>query len=265
MKSLLLRSIALPSICAFCLFGCASIVAHAQTAYTSPSGTVYSIPAGYQFYSDGIFYNPSVNTYYNAITGIYSSAAPSSTIVTQTGVVTQTGGIPPGYTIWGGGIYYNSSTNLYYNPQTGLYSNTFPGLSLPAGTTVVTSNTPVYGIPAGYVSTGTGGIYFNSATNQYFDPSTGRYWSPTSAMQISPTYNPTTVYTGTGYTGTSYTGTYYGTTNANAYAYNPSLPNTGVGGDAKRVLDIVMLALTLTLGGVAIIVRTWRTRTAYGR
>jgi len=260
---------------------------HAQTT---------GIPVGYEYYTDGYYFNPSVGTYYNSTTGTYSSIPPQinsnnsaiysipsgytffggtlyynsntgmyfdsmtgqySNSNTTNGTIYNAGVIPAGFTLQNNGLYYNPVTGTYYNPQLGTYTmNVGPGWTV--GTTL--PNTTVYTIPAGFVSIGSG-IYYNSATNQYFDSTTGQYRSPTGTSQVSSVYGttyPTTNYSTSYYPTNTYTGTSYTGSTYYPTSYTVGLPNTGVGGDSHLPLNIAMGAFVLALGGVAVFVRAKR-------
>jgi hypothetical protein len=128
-------------------------VASAQTVFTNSNGAMYMVPAGYQTYTNGTYYNPTTNTYYNAQTGQYSSTAPvGAAPANSTGGYT----IPSGYTGSSFGTYYNPTTGQYYDPATGFYSTSAPVGPMYPVTTTTGVNTTI-GLP----NTGAGG---NAAT-----------------------------------------------------------------------------------------------------
>ncbi len=246
---------------------CMTGVAYAQTTYTS-NGTSYTVPAGYQSYNYGTYYNPSTGTYYNPTTGQTSQTAPTGPTMANSSNYS----IPSGYQSYNNGTYYNPSTGTYYNPATGQTSS-----SAPTGP-AASNGSGGYVIPPGY-NQSTYGTYYNSSTGQYYDPRTGFY---STTAPIGPTYNPQTTYTSngtsysipSGYTPSSYgtyynsnTGTYYdpvtGFTSTSAptgpvYASSVSgattvgLPNTGVGPQPTLAYGIAVLLLAAVAAFVLI-------------
>jgi|GEM_PF-2964691 len=141
----------------------------ASGLYFYPSSGLFSpqpptIPSGFQFYANGIYYNPATGSYYNPVTGQYSSLVPL-------GPATMTNGaynIPAGYNASVYGTYYNSATGLYYDPTTGFYSPNAPVgpvpmtgvLILPSpspASSVVPTPTPITYFVPGVPNTGMGG------------------------------------------------------------------------------------------------------------
>jgi hypothetical protein len=254
-------------------------VAAAQTMYTAPNGVAYTVPAGYNLYGNGIYYNPSTGNYFNAVTGQISITPlfmDQGTPFVFNGV---TYPVPVGFNAWGStpGLFYSPDNGgRFYNAFTGQFSTT-----LPAGTIGPIIN----GRPAGYTESACG-MYYNPTDRSYFDPNTGRYSSsppdvcPTTVTatqsQSSITASPSVAYS------TNYTSPVINTTPSNSIAYSnpvnpvvytspsnsvaystsattPGLPNTGAGGNAA--LMIAMLALLgLSTGTCLALRRTWNVK-----
>ena len=123
-------------------------VAHAQTVYTGSNGVMYSVPAGFNSYTNGVYYNSGNGVYFNPVTGQYSFTAPS-------GAASRDGNgnyiIPSGYSTSMYGTYYNPSTGMYYDPVTGFYST-----SAPLGPNATGGDQPGSGT-VGLPNTGAGG------------------------------------------------------------------------------------------------------------
>ena len=194
----------------------------------SYNGTNYTIPAGYQSYQGGIFYNPSTGMYYNPVTGV-SANTPLPSI---------TGGtysVPSGYVAYNANTYYNPSMGMYFNPFTGQISNVAPN-----SPQLFNQNGTVIGMP-GYSSYGYG-VYYNPSTNSYWDSTTG-YFSNT-----PPNYPQYTVAQPVYQQPQQVVYAQPAVTYTVAQAI-PALPNTGAGGDAGTTLMILAASVVAMLGG----------------